>query len=306
MNLYIYPQASCHVHDSIEKYRGCTPLCEDGIKKHINVVTDHTQADYYYMGQIREDSNVPLFKSTGDEFEHFKGNEKRHICDMEGEGGWEIPEWMRGCILTTMGPLKEYDVYRLFTRPTFSTMMLDMVSDFRTFEFPTKKGYGFRGCINHPTRQHMFDALGNPGLDNNRITREAYVNSGWAGSVPTGHQIHEIYEELMLKHPLSLCPRGAGIDTTRIIESCFYGRVPVIISDKDFHLVGEDIYDTSFCFRIIADTPDEVASELVRIYTSDIDELKERGRLSRKYFDTIIRGYFADPTDCFLLWLNAN
>ena len=305
--LYIYDNASPHVHDSSERYKGCVPLSESGISKHFTVVNNPDSADYLYVGQIREDSNVPLFKSDGSEFEFLKGNEHRHIADMEGEGGWDIPEWLQKCILTTMGPRKEFDVYKLFTRPTFSTMMVDMMGDHRTFDFPEKNGLGFRGCINHKSRETMFHALDMPVLDEKRIRREAYVNSGWAGSIPSGHQIHTIYEELMLRHPISLCPRGAGIDTTRIIETCFYNRVPVMITDKDFHLVGEDTHDVDFCFRIVGDiSPEDMANELVKVYNTDIDELKERGKAARKYFDTVIRKYFEDPTLYFMNWLKES
>lgn len=305
--LYIYDQASPHVHDSSERYKGCVPLSEPGIEKHFTVVTNPEVADYLYVGQIREDSNVPLFKSDGTEFKYFAEHSNRHIADMEGEGGWDIPEWLHKCILTTMGPRKEFNVYKLFTRPTFSTMMVDMLDDNRTFDFPEKNGYGFRGCVNHKSREVMFNALNTSLLDQNKIRREAYVNSGWAGSIPTGHQIHTIYEELMLKHPLSLCPRGSGIDTTRIIETCFYNRVPVMITDKDFYLVGEDEYDVDFCFRIVGDiSPEEMANELIKIYNTDIGELRERGNAARKYFDTVIRKYFEDPTLYFLNWLERN
>ncbi len=58
--LYIYEQASPHVHDSSERYKGCVPLSESGIKKHFTVVNNPDAADYLYVGQIREDSNVPL------------------------------------------------------------------------------------------------------------------------------------------------------------------------------------------------------------------------------------------------------
>ena len=51
--LYIYEQASPHVHDSSERYKGCVPLSESGIKKHFTVVNNPDAADYLYVGQIR-------------------------------------------------------------------------------------------------------------------------------------------------------------------------------------------------------------------------------------------------------------
>jgi hypothetical protein len=184
--------------------------------------------------------------------------------------------------------------------------MVDSIKDHRTFDFPIKRAYGFRGLINHRVRALLQEAINDPALDTAKISREFYTNGAWAGSTPTGHEIHKMYEELMLKHPLSLCPRGAGIDTTRIIETCFYTRVPVIITDEDFYLVGEDTHDTSFCYRITnVTTPKEIVEQLIQIYNnSSISELKDRAMAARNYFDVVIREYFRDPTLYFLNWLN--
>jgi len=306
MKLYRYPQASPHNIDD-GPYRNCVPLGIDGLEKHCTIVNDPEEADYFHVGQIREDSTIKLYESDGSEFEYFKGNEHRHIVDMEGEGGWDIPEWMRKCILTTMGPLKKYNYYKLFTRPCFSSLMIDCSKDDRQFDFPSKPGFGFRGCLNHPTREVLFKALKEPDLDNKRIRREAYMTPGWFGPAPSRSEPHLIFEELMLKHPLSLCPRGAGIASTRVIETCFYGRIPVVVSDEDFYQVGEDIYDTSFMFKIIGDlSPTEMANELISIYNTNIGELKERGDAARDYFDNIIKKYFEDPTLFFINWLKNN
>ena len=42
--LYIYEQASPHVHDSSERYKGCVPLSESGIRKHFTVVNNPNAA----------------------------------------------------------------------------------------------------------------------------------------------------------------------------------------------------------------------------------------------------------------------
>ena len=306
MKLYRYPQASPHNIDD-GPYRNCIPLGIDGLTQHCTIVNNPNEADYFHIGQIREDSNIKLYESDGSEFEFFKGNEHKHIVDMEGEGGWEIPEWLRKCILTTMGPLKRFDYYKLFTRPCFSSLMMDCLKDERVFDFPKKSGFGFRGCINHPTRQVLFEALKEPTLNENRVRREAYMTAGWFGPAPSRSEPHLISEELMLKHPLSLCPRGAGIASTRVWETCAYGRVPVIVSNEDFYQVGEDQYDTSFMFKVIGDmSPKDMANELTTIYNTSIDELKQRGDLAKKYFNDVLKEYFKDPTLFFINWLNKN
>jgi hypothetical protein len=83
--------------------------------------------------------------------------------------------------------------------------------------------------------------------------------------------------------------------------------VPVIISNEDFYQVGEDEYDTSFIFKVIGDlSPKDMANELVTIYNTNINELKERGDAAKNYFDTVIKEYFKDPTLFFINWLKRN
>ena len=71
MKLYRYPQASPHNIDD-GPYRNCVPLGVDGLKKHCTIVDNPDEADYFHVGQIREDSNIKLYESDGSEFEFFK------------------------------------------------------------------------------------------------------------------------------------------------------------------------------------------------------------------------------------------
>ena len=45
-------------------------------------------------------------------------------------------------------------------------------------------------------------------------------------------------------------------------------------------------------------------NSLLKIYKTDINELKERAKLARSYFENVIQKYFQDPTLYFLQWLN--
>ena len=83
MKLYRYSQASPHNIDD-GPYRNCVPLGIDGLEKHCTIVNDPEEADYFHIGQIREDSTVKLYQSDGSEFEYFKGNEHRMYSNNNG------------------------------------------------------------------------------------------------------------------------------------------------------------------------------------------------------------------------------
>ena len=130
IKLYVYPHAPAHDHDSSEHCVNTVPLSKEGIQKHC-VLTSASDAEYFYMGQINNDRG-DLFRAKPLDYKYFAGNESRHICDIEGEGGFEasnrhaIPAWLHNSIITTMGPLKKYsNIKLLFTRPTFSHLLME-------------------------------------------------------------------------------------------------------------------------------------------------------------------------------------
>ena len=118
IKLYIYENSKKHEHDtnssgmSSDLYN-TVPLSEKGISDHCIVVTDPKEADYFYMGQFSQDK-MEILKIKKQDYKYFEGNEKRHILDIDGEGGFEasnrpaIPKWLRNSIITTNGPLKTY------------------------------------------------------------------------------------------------------------------------------------------------------------------------------------------------------
>lgn len=315
INLYIYPHAQPHVHDSDPYYINTVPLSYEGIKKHCNIVPPQ-QADYFYMGQITNDSisNNSITLYDKHKFPYFKGNEDKHIWDYEGEGGQEhgaggepIPDWLHNSILTINGPLKRYsNIKKMFIRPTFSHMLVDLTKMNESFSIPTEISMGFRGVINHNVRVVLANTL-NQYKD---IKSELYINNKWEGPSESNSDIQKQYRNTMNNNIISLCPRGSGIDSTRLFESCYFTRVPVLISDHDFYIVGEDQYDTSFFYRICniqngqpGFGESSLYNELSNIYNTNINELTERAVLARKYFDNVLREYFKDPTLYFLKWL---
>lgn len=316
INLYIYPHAEPHVHDSIPEYINTVPLSNAGIKKHCNVVPPE-EADYFYMGQVTNDqiskNSITLYNE--ERFPFFKGNEHKHICDYEGEGGQEhgaggvpIPEWLHSSILTINGPLKRYsNIKKMFIRPTFSYMLVSSKDKKETFELPDNISMGFRGYINHAVRAVLVNTL----RQFTDIKSELHINDKWSGPTQTGSDIQKQFMTTMHNNIISLCPRGSGIDSVRLLESCYFTRVPVLISDHDYYLVGDDHYDTSFFYKICSNElgiPGQGESylynELLKIYNTDITELQRRAILARKYFEDVIQKYFEDPTLYFLQWLN--
>ena len=138
--LYVYPHAKRHVHDDTEIYYNTVPMSEKGIKENFQL-SSPDEADYFYMGQIPNDK---FNQFTPAAYKYLKGNESRHIVDVEGEGGMSIPPWIHDCVVTTMGPLKKYSNMKyLFTRPTFSHLFLDIIKNRNEdFSLPTEKSFG--------------------------------------------------------------------------------------------------------------------------------------------------------------------
>ena len=204
-----------------------------------------------------------------------------------------------------MGPLRslrEFD--SIFVRPTFSNLLLDIIKNRNeNFDFPKDKSFGFRGFLNHDVRAMMLHAI-----HNSDFKKQIKINKSWAGPSKVGSDIQNEYIKIMNDNLISLCPRGSGIDSVRLIETCYYRRVPVLISDHDYNLVGEDGNDLDFVYRIVGAnlTPDDIRHQLQLIYDTPIDILHDRSNLARKYFDLTIREYFKDPTLFYLNWLNSN
>ena len=98
---------------------------------------------------------------------------------------------------------------------------------------------------------------------------------------------------------------GSCIDSVRFFESCYYNRLPVIVTDYEYYLFGEDTYNMDFCYRIHKKdiNPKHVLEEMTKIYNTPLEDMRERANEGKKYFETIVREYFEDPTLYFLNWL---
>ena len=309
VKLYIYPHANPHDHDSSGFCENSVPFSQKGMEDHC-VVVSPDEADFFYMGQLNNDRGDLTTKKPSD-FKYLVGNENKHICDIEGEGGFEvsnrspIPQWLWNCVITTMGPLKSYShIQYLFTRPTFSHLLLDIINNREeNFDFPETNSFGLRAFLNHQIRALLVYVLHHCNYE-----KELHVNKKWEGLSNVGSNTQQDFIDTMLNNSISLCPRGSGIDSVRLIESCYYNRVPVLVSDYDYFMFGEDRYDTSFCYRICHEnmTPEYLKNELDKIYNTPNDVLKQKAEQAKLYFETIVREYFNDPTLYFLNWLEEH
>lgn len=68
--------------------------------------------------------------------------------------------------------------------------------------------------------------------------------------------------------------------------------------------MNEDLISNKFYYKIDPNATDtEIKKSLLDIYNTPLEELIERGKQSRVYFDTVIRDYFKDPTANFIQFL---
>ena len=51
-NIYLYENAMNHKHDESKIHFNTIPLSRKGIHDYFNIVDNHREADYFYMGQI--------------------------------------------------------------------------------------------------------------------------------------------------------------------------------------------------------------------------------------------------------------
>ena len=300
MKIYKYPNAVPHVHDSIEGYENVIPFSNKGLEEECTLVTNPEEADYYYMGQWSND--YKLFDINN--FKYFSSCPEKHIIDLEGDGGFDIPSFLWNSIITVNGPLKEYDskIRNLFVRPTFSTLFVDICNNrFDTVDHCVTKSLGFKGYINCKTRHMMYINLTE--FNNGILDVELEANPIWNGPSEVGSKIQENYIQGLKKNAFTLCPRGSGVDSVRLLEACYYGRIPILITDKDYLLVDHKYSDTSFVRRVIWDGKTDLVPILKEFTNVEDSIIKEDQLKARYYFDTTLRKYMDNPTKYMLSWM---
>lgn len=301
LKLYKYPNASEHIHDNIPVYNNCVPLSQKGINDHCELVSPE-EANYFYCGQFAD--STPQSEIYPNRFEYFYKCPEKHIVDIEGDQSTSrLHKDFLKCILTINGApliLKELGV-KAFVRPTFSPLLVDLTRNNRLpqITLPKYKRFGFRGL---PDRYGVRLKVGHA-LAIAQLPCEYRFTSQWHGPDTdlNSEDVRE-YERIMSECSFSLCPRGNGIDTVRVYETCAFGRIPIIIGKN--LLCEERYYDMSFTIRLRDKLGvDELAKELTKIYSMSYVEIIDRCYAARTYFDKVIKKYFDDPTKMFLNYL---
>jgi hypothetical protein len=187
----------------------------------------------------------------------------------------------------------------MFIRPTFSRLLVILAKSAEAPPpFPAEIAFGFRGKRD-PLGVRDKVHLATAGLP----VRWEWM-SHWSAAAAPDSDVSVRYQELLRECAVCFCPRGDGHDSVRFFEVCSYGRVPVVIGDNV--LMGSDWYDMSFVHQIPTHlSADEMAEFFWRIARSGEEELRERGKAARNYFDNVVRPYFCDPTQSFLRWLQG-
>jgi len=301
INLYVYPNAKKPFeHDRMDYLYNTTVFSEEGISKYCKLV-EPDKADYFYMGQITCGTYQNFSKS---DFNFLKGNERKHIVEIEGD--WhqkEVPQWLLECLCVGNGDRLHYKSFSFFTRPCLSRLLVHLAKKTVNYDidFPEEISAGFIGQYDpYGTRQKLYRVLSSANLRN-----EVYFNNSWYAQIDLKKENDKVqrYAGVMQRNILSLCPRGVGEDSSRLYETCFFGRVPVIVGSC--RLLDEYKIKDKFFFRFSPDISEsDTLNELQQIYNTPLKQLKHMGRLAKEYFEKNIKGYFSDPTGYYLRYLN--
>ena len=304
MKLYIYPKGR-QQDAEVDGWRtNTTPLSEEGLKKHCEIVP-YEEADYYYIGQL---SCGTMQHISPNFFEHLDKAPHKHIAAIEGDWGSNvIPDWGLQCILFGNENKSSYNKKDFMTRPVMSPLLLHFVRNYEKIKYnnrlPNNKSFGFRGQTDpHGTRLKVYNLL-----KNNNIPHEILWNPGWGMiyDLKANNTFIQDYSRVIVNNIFSLCPRGVSECSIRIYETCFFGRIPIIIGNT--MVLGDDYYDTSFMYKIDPTLSDkEMLDEFNKIYKTPVKELHDRCQAARNYFKDVVIKYYEDPTLFFINFLKRH
>lgn len=298
--LYVYPHARIQSQDRLGDYFDTTPMSIEGVAKHFKTVTNPDEADFFHMGMI---SCGTAHEFTKESFTYLDAHPDKHIVDLEGDWVSNVaPPWVAERIKSGNSSKPEHLVGPLCVRPAISNLLLYLakVNPEYELEFPDINTFCFRGFPDpFGVRQAVVGIMTTLGLPG----EYGLTNQFNARKTVTDNAVSD-YISLLHRHLLSVCPRGAGIDSIRFYETCFFGRVPICISDAKW--LGEEDYDMSFAYRISPSLPHvEIGKQLVAIQQTPNKELIEKAAKARDYFQKVVMEYFKDPTLYFLKYLKV-
>lgn len=302
IKLYLYPDAPPLMHgfESGGAFSDCFPFCKTGIERWCDIVDDPKRAQLFFGGSYHDNFRWLLHPGR---FEHLTTESAaRHVFDREGD--WPnlpVPEWLGACTFSTVNvPEVEKDRFPLsMARPTFSRLFVQLARyEAEEFRPPVGKSFGFRG---------QRDPFGF--REKVRAAFEASIAGGeysytesWNGPTPAQSTIVADFRKLILGHAFSICPAGAGQTTARFFETCYFGRVPVVINDM--RLFGGEGYDMSFAVHIpISAREEDITAVFDELAEMPESEILDRCKAAKAYFDGPVREYIKDPTLYFLKFM---
>ena len=314
INLFVYPSYNRLAQESVPEYQYHWPLNDTVLfsQGSIRLVSRPEEADFFYMGQFG-DKNGDFFQNPveayGQRFPYLQHCPERHIFQKDGDWAkrtpsqWihvEVPDLLKRCIIITNNWKKSWDAANVYLHPCESRPFLSLMYRSETFPMRDTVSLSFRGTPDHfGVRERMVKAIN---ILTGIPTEVQLITELRADVEPHDARVTD-YQKMIARNSVALCPQGRGFDSIRFFEVCFFGRVPVIIGDGA--VPGEDIYDTSFAFRVSPDgSVEQIAAHLQAIAQSlTPQEMKERGEAARRYFDHIVRPQLIDPTGEFIRFL---
>jgi hypothetical protein len=298
--IYIYKNSSFPVHDDTPEYRGYVPFSKINLSKNYLIVDNPEEADFFYMGQFTC-LGKPFQKK---DFEYFDLFANKHICDLEGDWTYNFAakDILENCIITTNGAKKEYSQFydRIFIRPTFSKLLINLVKNYKKIHYKPNynRVFAFKGFQDPLGVRIRIANL----INKTNLKKDIEFNNTWMGNSSYKNPAVSEYIKKIYNNTFSLCPRGAGVDTVRFFESCYFGRIPIIIGDN--LLFGETEYKKKFFFKITPDSTDQqIIDKLVEISNSDNELIDEMSKNCIEFFEKHVITYFKEPDRCFIHWL---
>jgi hypothetical protein len=218
IRLYKYPHALPHIHDSIPEYRNSVPFSEDGIAKWCDLV-EPQDAELFYCGQFIDEARGLL---TADRFEYLKGNESKHVIDLEGDhSDSPIPLEFRDCLFTAMNATPDKRDWKLLVRPPCSMLLMDMVKHRREVPQNRKHGSCFIGKRDSAGQREKLFRWG--------MWNYWRWTEKWNAMSPVDSPEVRYYEREMNNWTHALCPPGEGESTVRYYEACGLGMMPIYL-----------------------------------------------------------------------------
>lgn len=286
-------QKAKQAHDQDPVYRNTVPF--SSYCKKLYLSSNHRRdISMFYMGQFDETAKINL--------EDYDFNRGIHVCDIEGD--WSRRNLNKEVlnhpqILFTMNSIKpEYFKYlhKICPRPTFSKLLMKLVK---------------QEPVRYANYDRTFSFMGFPDPFGVRASMARYITEAcadkstviftdrWNGS-NDDESVHERYINCMKDCTFSLCPRGTGYDSVRFLESCFFGKIPIVISNG--YVFGSE-YRKPFFFQIPEGK--HMTKIFQEIQNMSIDKINEYSLNAIDFWKTVVLRYFKDPTQYFMDWYNA-